>query len=245
MINVVFPLVDLQMDDSDGNLKFPLALKEVNNKTFIEYSIGNYKSLSDDIKFIFILNERDCVRYHVDNALRLLVPDAEIIVLKNVTAGALCSVLMAIDKISLTEELLIVNYDQFINFNIQKIVESFRSQSCDGGVVSFRSVHPRWSFARITDDFIVETAVKNPISENALVGIYYFREGGLFFNSAFEVIKVDDNYNGSYYTSSVYNQMVLNGLLIGCFKISGDSFFPFYSVQKIKEFELFLTNGKK
>jgi len=245
MINIILPIASSKLLDDNDKFQYPLPLIEINGKSLIEYSLDGLKTLGDNVKYIFILNEDDCNKYHFDNTLRLLVPNSEIIKVNGSTSGAVCSVLMAIDVIDTNSECLILNYDQYIDCDLLEIINKFRNQNADGGIITFNSVHPRWSYARISDDIVLETAEKNPISNYALAGFYYFKNSNDFINSAFNVIKYDDRYNGKYYTSSVYNQMILKNLVIKNILIDKNKYHSFYSSQKVKEFETYLEkNGK-
>ena len=93
------------------------------------------------------------------------------------------------------------------------------------------------SFVKIVNDLVVQTAEKNPISNHAIAGFYYFKNGIDFINGAFNVIRYDDNYNGNYFTSAVYNQLILAGKKIKTYQIQNDEYHSFYSIQKLKEFE--------
>ena len=137
-------------------------------------------------------------------------------------------------------ELIILNYDQYINYDLNLILEYFRRDKVDGGVITFNSIHPRWSYAKIKDKQVLETAEKNPISNNAIAGFYYFKKGLYFLDSAFDVIRHDDNFDERYYTSSIYNQMILKNLQIQNYHISKENYFSFYSVQKLNEFKEYL-----
>jgi NDP-sugar pyrophosphorylase family protein len=246
MINIVLPIVSNKLLDENEKFQYPLPLVEINGKSLIEYSLDSLNSLGEKVKFIFVLNEDDCNKYHFDNTLKLLKPQSEIVKVKGPTSGAVCSVLMAIDLLDKKEELLIVNYDQYLDFDILKIIKDFRINNCDGGIITFNSVHPRWSYARIVQDNVLETAEKNPISNFAIAGFYYFKNAEIFIQAAFNVIKYDDNYNGKYYTSSVYNQMILKNFVVKNSLINKESYHSFYSSQKVKEFENYLLkrNGK-
>ena len=47
----------------------------------------------------------------------------------------------------------------------------------DGGIVTFESSHPKWSFAKLGDNgFVEKVAEKDPISNNATVGLYYWKK---------------------------------------------------------------------
>lgn len=242
MIKIIIPLAsNLFLDDSSRN-NYPLPLIEINGKTLIEYVLDNLNTISDDKEFIFILNESDCTKFNLDSTIKLLLKQAEIIKLKKPTKGAICSILMSIDLLNPNDEIIIVNSDQIVECNFDKVLNYFRNLKVDAGVITFQSVHPRWSYVKLIDDLVVQTAEKNPISDNAIAGFYYFNKANEFINAAFNVIKVDENYEGNYYTSSIYNQLILNGKKILPFKIDKHLYHSFYSIQKLKEFESYIRN---
>ena len=42
--------------------------------------------------------------------------------------------------------------------------------SCDAGVITFESVHPRWSYVRLdSENRVTETAEKRPISNSRIL----------------------------------------------------------------------------
>jgi NDP-sugar pyrophosphorylase family protein len=241
MIQVILPLASIKSFKDDTNYMFPLPLIDVKGKLLIEYVIENLKVINDDLKFIFIINEIDCNKYHLDNTIKQLAKEHQIIVLKNPTQGSICSILMAIDQIDINAETIIVNSDQYINIDYNKTLDKFRESKNDGGVIIFNSLHPRWSYAKIENDFVVETAEKNPISNNAIAGFYYFKKAGYFIDSAYRVILDDVNFENKYFTSSVFNQMILDNYNIGFNLIPSNNYFSFYTPDKIKEFESFIS----
>lgn len=240
MINIVIPIAAKRFIDENEPFQYPLPLIEINGKTLIEYTLEGLQNIKEEVSYIFILNEDDCNKYHFDNTLRLLKPNCIIIKIKGNTKGAICSVLMSIDQIKKESELLILNYDQYINEDLGSIINEFRRSDSDGGVISFNSVHPRWSFVKVFEGKVLQTAEKNPISNFAIAGFYYFKNTNVFIESAFDVIKYDENFEGRYYTSSVYNQMILRGLSVNNYSINKTNYYSFYSSQKVKEFENYL-----
>ena len=238
MLNIVIPLGSGKFDTDNENFLYPLPLIDIQGKALIEYLLENLNAIEEEKRFVFIVKESDCKQFHIDNVLKQLVKNSEIVRVKGQTKGAVCSVLFAIDEIEKDEELIIVNSDQVIETDYNNVLERLRTY--DGGVIAFNSVHPRWSYIRTNGDTVVETAEKNPISNKAIAGFYYFKKTEDFINGAFNVIKFDDNYNGNYYSSSIFNQLVLKGKNIGFVEIPKEQYHSFYSPQKIKEFEEFL-----
>ena len=243
MINIVIPISAKSKVSSDEQYNYPLPLIELYGKSLIEYSLESFKSITDDIKYTFILREEDCAKYNFDNSLRLLAPGSNIIRLKNTTKGAICSILMSLDLLNNTNELIIANYDQLIKSDLQAVVDKFRSEDADGGLITFRSIHPRWSYARvINDNNIIQTAEKNPISNYAIAGFYYYKKFNFFRDSSFDVIRNNENYQGKFFTSSTFNQMVLNSMKVINYTIDENQYFSFYSEDKLKEFKEYIKN---
>ena len=85
----------------------------------------------------------------------------------------------------------------------------FISTNVDGGILTFKATHPKWSYAKLNDSgFVTEVAEKNPISDNATVGIYYWKKGKDYVKSAEEMIENDIRVNNEFYVCPVYNQAI-------------------------------------
>ncbi|MEO7293717.1 MAG: sugar phosphate nucleotidyltransferase, partial [Ginsengibacter sp.] len=153
------------------------------------------------------------------------------------TMGGLCSVLMAIEKIDDDDRLIILNGDQIIEENFNDIYKLWIKDNADAGIVTFKSVHPRWSYARIENEEVIQTAEKNPISNNAIAGYYYFANASLFFDCAYQVIKNDVHLDGKYYISPVLNEYVLRNKKVITYPIKSEQYHSFYSPQMVNKFE--------
>ena len=79
----------------------------------------------------------------------------------------------------------------------------------DAIVFTFRSLHPKWSFVKV-DDFgvVTQVAEKNPISDIATCGIYYYRKGSDFVRFAEKMISEGKRVNNEYYICPVYNELI-------------------------------------
>lgn len=243
-LNIVVPIASPSDWASNSDYLYPKYLVDINGKPLIEYVLENLIAIERETYFYFIVKEEDCTKYHIDNILKLIVPNSKIVILKNTTKGAICSVLMVIDKINSLEECLIVNSDQIINVDFNKVLDYFRLNKVDGGIMTFPSVHPRWSFALIHNENVLQTAEKNPISKNAIAGFYYFKDFECFKTAAFKVISNNENTNGQFYTSAVLNYLVLLNKNVIHFPIKSKEYISFYSPQKIREFEQSFTKIK-
>ncbi len=170
--------------------------------------------------------------------------NCEIIVQSKPTKGAVCSLLLAIKLINHDNPVLISNADQVIDHDLNLVTDFFRDPNIDGGVVCFDSLNPQWSYAKVVNDNqIVETIEKQPISRNAIAGLYYFARGKDFVTSAMTSIVKDRSCNDLYYISSVLNEMILENKNLRTYQIASDEYHSFYSPKKIQEFEQFLKGS--
>jgi hypothetical protein len=80
----------------------------------------------------------------------------------------------------------------------------------DGGIVTFRSNDPKWSFAKVNETTgLVETvAEKNPISDIATVGYYYWKHGSDFVKYADMMIEKNITVNDEFYVCPVFNHAI-------------------------------------
>lgn len=217
---------------------FPKPMIEINGKTMLEHIIDDYNSI-DDKRFIFVFSEEDCRRFHLDDSARILTDNnADILMLKNETQGALCTCLMAVEYIQDADPLIIANCDQVISEDYSNVIDTFEANENDAGVIVFDSIHPRWSYIKIDGDDVVETAEKRPLSKNAIAGFYYFKNGNDFIESAKQVVLKDNRVEGKFYISSTMNEMILSSKKVGYYRISKDDYHSFYSPDKVREFEM-------
>jgi NDP-sugar pyrophosphorylase family protein len=245
MINILLPMAGKSRFFNSDDYPFPLPLIEINNKLMIEMVLKNLDGLSEKVNFIFVVNETDCLKYHLDNTLNILTQyTCDIIRIKSETKGSLCSALLAIDKINNDLPLVISNSDQIINEKLEKIISFFQINNADAGAICFESVHPRWSFARISEKFqILETAEKRPLSKNAIAGFYYFKHGKYFVSAGMQSIRKESCVNGNYYIAPVLNELILENKNMLAYIINNSNYHTFYSPQKIEEYKRSIENS--
>ena len=242
MLNILVPLAGKSYffdSEKDG---FPKAFVEICGKTMLEHFVKNYENVKDK-RFIFILKEDETKRYFIDDAINVLTNyKSKNIILKKETGGMVCSCLMAIDEIKGDEPLLVVNMDQIFEYDLNELILKFLHH--DAGVLSFESVHPRFSYVKTDEkNNILQSYEKQPKSKNAIAGFYYFKNGDSFINAAQSVIIKDMNYEGKYFISFVLNELILQNKKVINVSIDKDRYFTFYSPAKINEYER-IKNGK-
>lgn len=239
MLKIAIPMAGASSFFPESESQYPKVFQEIFGKPMIQVVMENLNTIQAEKKYIFIINESDVKKYRLDNVLNILTNhNCTIYIQKSPTKGAICSLLLGVDEIDGGDPLIVVNADQIIGHDLNAIVSFFSKKNVDGGIVYFDSVHPRWSYARISDDFkLMETVEKRPISRNAIAGMYYFSQGSSFVENAMLAIIKRRSHNEMYYTSAVLNELVLHGKNLVTYKIDPDDYHSFYSPEKIKEFE--------
>lgn len=223
---------------------YPLYLTEINEKLILEKQIEYCKGLKPR-RILFCIKNEDIKTFKVDSVIKQLVPDSELIIINQPTMGAICSALLGIKFINNEEELVLLAVDDFIEVSSEHIIEFFRANSSDAGVISFNSVHPRYSFAKLDiNGYVIEVAEKKPISKNALVSFYYYKKGSDFIESAKNVIRKDNPINGSFYLSQTLNEMILKQKKISLYKVDNEKFHPLKTEMQLAQYLADLRDDK-
>jgi dTDP-glucose pyrophosphorylase len=216
-MNVLIPMAGNGSRFAQAGYTFPKPLIEVHGKPMIQVVVDN---LAVDANFIFVVQKSHREKYNLDSMLSLICPGCKIVEVDGVTEGAACTVLLAKDFINNDEPLVIANSDQFIEWNSLEFFYKMNEQNLDAGIVSFRATHPKWSYAKVDDHgFVTEVAEKNPISDIATVGVYYWKQGKDFIKYAESMISKDIRVNNEFYVCPVFNEALLDGLKIKTFDV--------------------------
>jgi len=211
-LQIVIPMAGEGKSFQKAGYKFPKFLVDVAGKPMIQWVTEN---INAEAKYIFILLEEHLTKYNLQHMLPLLVDDVEIITLDKKTEGGLLTILAAEKMINNDKPLAIINADQYMEWNSNEFFYAMAADECDGGIVTFESTHPMYSFIKTGDDgFVTECAEKKPISRHATAGVYYFRQGKDFVQGAKEMIKKKITTNGQYFVCPVYNELIDRGLKI-------------------------------
>jgi dTDP-glucose pyrophosphorylase len=179
------------------------------------------ENLSIEANYVYIVQKSHREKFNLDTLLNLITPNCKIIETHGITEGAACTTLLAKEYINNDNALLFANSDQFAEWNSSEFLYKMNETDSDGGIVTFKSTHPKWSFAKINKiGLVTEVAEKNPISDNATVGYYYWKKGSDFVKFAEEMIFKNIRVNNEFYVCPVFNQAIESGLKIRPFEIN-------------------------
>ena len=216
-MNVLIPMAGHGSRFVQAGYSFPKPLIEVHGKPMIQVVVDN---LAVEANFIFVVQKEHREKYNLDSMLNLITPGCKIVEVEGVTEGAACTTLLAKEFIDNNEPLVIANSDQFVEWNSLDFFYKMNEQNLDAGIVSFHATHPKWSYAKTDENgFVTEVAEKNPISNIATVGIYYWKHGSDYVRFAEQMIENNIRVNKEFYVCPVFNEAIKAGLKIKTFDV--------------------------
>jgi HAD superfamily hydrolase (TIGR01509 family) len=237
-MNVLIPMAGAGSRFAQAGYTFPKPLIEVNSRPMIQVVVEN---LNIEAHFIFLVQKEHYEKYNLKQLLNLITPDCSIVQVDSLTQGAACTTLLAKHMIDNEEPLLIANSDQYVEWNSNECLYGFTADEIDGGIVTFKATHPKWSFARIGDDgFVSEVAEKNPISDDATVGIYYWKKGSDYVKYAEQMIAKNIRTNNEFYVCPVFNEAIEDHKKIKIKQID-----QMWGIGTPEDLDYFLENHKK
>lgn len=202
----------------ESGYTFPKPLVEIAGRPMIELVVENLRPLAPH-RFVFVCKKEHIDQFALADVLSQISPQCRVVPMAGATAGALCSVLLGLDPGDDTDELLVANADQIVNFSIDDFLAIARTADSDGCIVTFPSTHPKWSYLKLEDGQVVAAAEKRPISAHATAGIYYFSKAADFIVAAESMLLKNASLRSEFYVCPVYNEYVLRGKKVTVFPI--------------------------
>ena len=234
-LNVLIPMAGAGSRFQQAGYTFPKPLIEVRGKPMIQIVVEN---LNVDANFIFIAQREHRQKYNLDSMLQLITPGCRVVEVDSLTQGAACTTLLARDNINNDSPLIIANSDQFVEWNSNDFFYKMNEQNVDGGIVTFKSTYPKWSFAKIDEsNFVTEVAEKRPISTLATVGIYFWKHGKDYVKYAEQMIEKNIRVNNEFYVCPVFNEAIADGKKFKTYNIN-----KMWGLGTPEDLDIFLKN---
>ena len=216
-MNILIPMAGAGSRFQQAGYTFPKPLIDVEGKPMIQVVVEN---LNIEANYIYVVQKSHREKFNLDTMLNLITPGCRIVETEGITEGAACTALLAKDLIDSDSPLFFANSDQFVEWDSNEFMYKMNETDCDGGIVTFRSAHPKWSFAKIDErGLVTEVAEKNPISDIATVGFYYWKKGSDFVKCAESMIEKEIRVNNEFYVCPVFNEAICDGKQIRIFDV--------------------------
>jgi len=236
--NILIPMAGEGSRFKEAGYTFIKPMIEVNGKPMIQVVVEN---LGFEANYIYVVRKEHYDKYNLKSFLNLITPNCKIVQVDSLTSGAASTTLLAKEYINNNNPLIIANSDQFIEWNPMDFYYKMIETKADGGIVTFHSTHPKWSFAKINESGnVIKVAEKDPISDIATVGIYYYRKGSEYVKYAEQMINKNIRVKNEFYVCPVFNEYIEDGKKIKTYDIE-----KMFGLGVPEDLQYFLNNYNK
>lgn len=165
-------------------------------------------SLGIDGDIIFIFNEED---YNNNSINPEKYFDARVITLAERTQGTAETVYKIKQYVDPTRPVVLLYTDQIVEYDVESWKQTW--DYVDGSCLTFPTDgSPKWSFAVADGTNITQIVAKDPVSNHALTGIYYWKTAASMFKGIEMMIAANDKTNGEFYICPSINYLLRNEL---------------------------------
>lgn len=210
--NVIVPLAGRGQRFVDAGYNIPKSLILAKGKHFVDWSLQSIDI--ENCNLIFVVRNEHVCSYAIDEVLKEKYgPDIKVVKTYGDTKGSVDSCLHARRYIDNDDPLIVycidIYFEQYFN-------PSTVDPELDGLLLTFKSNSPNYSYSEVDENGrVVKVAEKVAISNNANVGLYYFKKGHDFVECSEDMMKRNLTVNGEYYIAPVYNLMAEKGKNVG------------------------------
>ena len=214
MIQILLPMggIGLRFQSRYPGIFKPFI--KVHDKYLFQYALESLEGLNT-FKVFFILKEEDAIKYQ--SMIKSIIPRSEIIPIATQTRGAMETCFLAKDLIDPNEKLLILDSD--LSFQSPSFIEFINhSKTNENGFPTFEANTSQFSYCETVNNQVVRTAEKKVISNQAIVGAYYFGAASSFFQNASKILSSEKPSIGEFYISPLFNELIKQGQSVCSFK---------------------------
>jgi len=209
-MNILIPAAGLGTRFIDSKYKLPKPNILVNGLPML---VAAAKSLRFIGTYIFVIREneyRESLAKHIFQNFPLV----KVAVIDFDTDGAAETALIAEDLIK-DKELILTNCDQIMDNDWNPDIAIKQLRKYDGGVVTVDSSDSKHSYAAIENNLVRKIEEKNIISDKALTGLHYWKNGTDFIDSAKDLMSKDYRTLNEFYIGPTYNVLIGQNKKIG------------------------------
>ncbi|MQT48238.1 hypothetical protein GHO40_16145 [Pseudomonas helleri] len=223
-VNIVITMAGRGSRFYEAGYTVPKYEIQAHGRSLFDWSMLSLKNfLTSDSRVIFVcLEENKSAEYVLAQSRALGLRDVHILELSEVTDGQATSAYLSRKLWQPEEPLLIYNIDTYVNPRALK-PELIRNRS-DGWVPCFQVPGDHWSFVELgSDDWAVDLAEKQRISEFASIGLYWFSRAEDYAAAYERFFAHSQNLvRGERYIAPLYRQLIEEGRKISIADLAVD-----------------------
>lgn len=216
-VKIIFLCVDPNRNEGETSYFF----REVKGKTALERVTQQFNPFFEEGQFVFVvssLNEKE--------VLNRIFPLAKIVVVQPKNAGSAITSLLGACACEEEDEILVVSVNELLRIRMDRLVLYFNEKESDVGVVTFKSLSPKYSHIDSDANSVLGFYQYKAVSNIATTGLFYFKKAKDFIELCSKMVLKESSVNGKYYVGCVINEYILQGRKISCLEIDREKYIP-------------------
>jgi len=212
----------------------PKALIKLHGFYLLEWSLRSLPVFAKD-QLIFITQGKHRLKEKLCRRIEEKYPFCQVVWLEldRLTRGQLETALLVREHVPPDNSVAVYNCDTY--FESRSLVRLMDDPGVDGLIPCAEADGQCWSFCRVgPDDQVVEIKEKQRISSWATVGLYYFKDGGRFFQLAQAAIDLGRQSQGEFYVAPLYQRYIDDGCNVMIDRVS--LFKPMGTPEQIEQY---------
>jgi len=204
-----------------GNKGFnlPKPLIVLRGKPFFYWAAKCVTGNIDVEDITFVVLREHIERFSIDTEIKKYFPEAAIHVIPEVLNGAVLTCMEGLKEIKDDKPILFEDCDHaFLSRAFADYCKAADFTEPDGGLLTFKSDNPAYSFVRFDEKGrVTGTVEKQAVSDEAICGAYYFKSAKTFLSAA-ESYLTACAYK-EFFVSGVYNELIKQKKTVKTFAI--------------------------
>jgi dTDP-glucose pyrophosphorylase len=188
----------------------PKPLIELDGRPFFWWAVESVARSADIERLAFVVLEDHCRRHAIHQRIREFYPEAIVIPIPEVTAGAAETASLALGAVDPTLPLAVNDCDHAFLAPALPSVLAAMERGAQGGLLCFRASNPAYSYLELTaDGHVAGVREKQVVSSLAIAGCYCFASPSSFEESYSAFVK--SRPEGELFMSGLFQQMADSG----------------------------------
>lgn len=205
---------------SSAGFGLPKPLVEFCGKPLFWWAVESVSRKVDICTLVFVILDLHDAAYNISNIVRKYYPNAVFVTLNNVTKGAAESCLLGLDRVDNYNPIGFLDCDLIIDLPyLNDALVELSNCKTDASLVTFKSTNSAYSYVVYDKSHnIIGTIEKMALSDEAIAGLYLFRNK-LLFTKAYTSYLKECRYN-ELYMSGIYDILIKGGSKISTIKLA-------------------------
>jgi len=235
-LNIVIPMAGTGSRFANIGYKTLKPFIEINGKMMIESVLDGIKY--DNANYIIIIRRAILEEYGKEINYIKNKYNIKFVIIEKPTMGASCTALAAHNFINNPNSVLFCDCDNIIDNGIfHNFIDFCQTSNADGSLLTFHSDQNCFSFVKInSDNYATDIKEKEVISNNAIAGFYFFKQGSDFVNSAINIMIYNEKSKNEFYISNTFNDMIRLKKKINIYNIDEKYFYCVGTPEQVEQY---------